>query len=150
MGAWRLFCNARICLDVTSCFELLIVVRVCAHVFHMQMPHPENYLSKSGILWPHNRQTGVRMDALHGDINQNGRERVMAAFKKGRTQCLVATDVAARGLDIDDVDLVVHYGVHAPGPPCIVALHTMICLGFSMFHGGELAPNFLVKCCNFC
>lgn len=45
-------------------------------------------------------------DALHGDMKQMQRDRVMSRFKKGMTGILVATDVAARGIDVDDVDAV--------------------------------------------
>ncbi|KAI8102875.1 hypothetical protein M9434_005667 [Picochlorum sp. BPE23] len=51
----------------------------------------------------------IPCEPLHGDMAQNERERVLASFRAGRTSVLVATDVAARGLDIPDVDLVVHY-----------------------------------------
>lgn len=47
--------------------------------------------------------------ALHGDISQNQRERTLSGFRDGRFNILVATDVAARGLDIPNVDLVIHY-----------------------------------------
>jgi hypothetical protein len=47
--------------------------------------------------------------ALHGDMSQREREKVLAAFRANKLTVLVATDVAARGLDIPDVDLVVHY-----------------------------------------
>ncbi len=47
--------------------------------------------------------------AVHGDLGQRDRERVLGAFRAGRTRVLVATDVAARGLDVPEVDLVVHY-----------------------------------------
>ncbi|KAL9269729.1 DEAD-box ATP-dependent RNA helicase 53, mitochondrial-like protein [Drosera capensis] len=50
-----------------------------------------------------------RCEALHGDISQNQRERTLAGFREGRFNVLVATDVAARGLDIPNVDLVIHY-----------------------------------------
>ena len=49
------------------------------------------------------------LQALHGDIAQTNRERVLKRFREGKTLVLVATDVAARGLDIPNVDLVVHY-----------------------------------------
>ncbi|XP_058071624.1 DEAD-box ATP-dependent RNA helicase 53, mitochondrial-like [Magnolia sinica] len=48
-------------------------------------------------------------EALHGDISQNQRERTLLGFRDGRFNILVATDVAARGLDIPNVDLVIHY-----------------------------------------
>jgi ATP-dependent RNA helicase DeaD len=47
--------------------------------------------------------------AIHGDVAQNKREKVMKGFKDGSTKVLVATDVAARGLDIDAVDFVINY-----------------------------------------
>ncbi|XP_068656484.1 DEAD-box ATP-dependent RNA helicase 53, mitochondrial-like [Aristolochia californica] len=48
-------------------------------------------------------------EPLHGDISQNQRERTLGGFRDGRFNILIATDVAARGLDIPNVDLVVHY-----------------------------------------
>ncbi len=51
----------------------------------------------------------VRAAAIHGDLRQVARERALADFAKGKLQALVATDVAARGLDIEGVDIVVHY-----------------------------------------
>ena len=47
--------------------------------------------------------------ALHGDIAQASRERTLQRFRDGKTRVLIATDVAARGLDIPNVDLVVHF-----------------------------------------
>ena len=52
---------------------------------------------------------GVRAAAIHGDLRQSSREKALEDFSAGRLHVLVATDVAARGLDIDDVDVVVHY-----------------------------------------
>ncbi|BDG29530.1 DEAD/DEAH box helicase [Thermus thermophilus] len=52
---------------------------------------------------------GHPAQALHGDLSQGERERVLGAFRQGEVRVLVATDVAARGLDIPQVDLVVHY-----------------------------------------
>ncbi|MGC6465488.1 MAG: DEAD/DEAH box helicase [Akkermansiaceae bacterium] len=58
---------------------------------------------------------GYSADRLHGDITQQMRERTLARFREGRVEILVATDVAARGLDVDDVDLVVNYEIpHDP------------------------------------
>jgi len=48
--------------------------------------------------------------ALHGDIGQKQRDSIMAAFREGSFNVLVATDVAARGIDINDVDVVVQFG----------------------------------------
>ncbi|XP_077243906.1 DEAD-box ATP-dependent RNA helicase 53, mitochondrial-like [Tasmannia lanceolata] len=51
----------------------------------------------------------LRCEPLHGDISQNQREKTLSGFRDGRFNILVATDVAARGLDIPNVDLVIHY-----------------------------------------
>jgi ATP-dependent RNA helicase DbpA len=52
---------------------------------------------------------GVSVDALHGDLLQPERERVMAKFRNGSTRVLVATDVAARGIDVQQLELVVNF-----------------------------------------
>jgi len=53
--------------------------------------------------------------AIHGDLRQNKRERVMHAFRQGRYRIMVATDVAARGLDVPHVQHVINYDIpHAP------------------------------------
>ena len=49
---------------------------------------------------------GYFAEGLHGDLKQQQRDRVMNAFRNGRTEILVATDVAARGIDVDDVEAV--------------------------------------------
>jgi superfamily II DNA/RNA helicase len=55
------------------------------------------------------RRGGVEAGAIHGDLTQQARRRALADFTDGRARVLVATDVAARGIHVDDVDLVVHY-----------------------------------------
>jgi len=57
------------------------------------------------------RDRGMNVRALHGDMSQGSRDGVMLAFKSGRVPILVATDVAARGLDISTVTHVVNYDV---------------------------------------
>ncbi len=52
---------------------------------------------------------GYAADRLHGDITQQMRERVLKRFREGSVELLVATDVAARGLDIDEIDIVFNY-----------------------------------------
>lgn len=52
---------------------------------------------------------GYFAEGLHGDMKQSQRDRVMNSFRNGRTDILVATDVAARGLDVDDVEAVFNY-----------------------------------------
>jgi len=52
---------------------------------------------------------GVKAAAIHGDLRQNHRERALADFTEGKLAVLVATDVAARGIHVDDIDVVIHY-----------------------------------------
>jgi ATP-dependent RNA helicase DeaD len=54
---------------------------------------------------------GYGADALHGDMNQSQRDRTMTKFRSGFIKVLVATDVAARGIDVDDIDMVFNYDV---------------------------------------
>ena len=57
------------------------------------------------------KMRGISCEPIHGDIPQRERERTLQRFKDGKLRVLVATDVAARGLDIDDVDAVFNYDV---------------------------------------
>ena len=52
---------------------------------------------------------GVNCAAIHGDLAQKARERALQQFAEGKLSVLVATDVAARGIDIDDIGAVIHY-----------------------------------------
>lgn len=54
----------------------------------------------------------VVTDALHGNLNQEMREKVMRGFKKNRINLLIATDIAARGIDVKELDYIIHY--HLP------------------------------------
>ena len=51
----------------------------------------------------------VKAAAIHGDLRQAQREKALSDFQAGKVKCLVATDVAARGIHVDDVDVVIHY-----------------------------------------
>src|SRR6476620_4869725 len=55
------------------------------------------------------KKEGIAAAAIHGDLHQRHRERALSEFSTGRLAVLVATDVAARGLDIDDIGVVVHF-----------------------------------------
>ena len=57
----------------------------------------------------HLQKAGLVADALHGNKSQGQRQRTLAGFRSGRVKVLVATDIAARGIDIDDVSHVVNY-----------------------------------------
>jgi superfamily II DNA/RNA helicase len=52
---------------------------------------------------------GVDAAAIHGDLPQRVRERALKDFDEGKLHVLVATDVAARGIHVDDIDVVIHY-----------------------------------------
>ena len=56
-------------------------------------------------------KNGFTCEAIHGDMNQSQRTRVMEGFKSGRLPILVCTDVAARGIDVSDVDYVINYDI---------------------------------------
>ncbi|MBO6054167.1 MAG: DEAD/DEAH box helicase [Oscillospiraceae bacterium] len=57
------------------------------------------------------KRAGLDADCLHGDIPQAKREKTMQTFKAGKLGILVATDVASRGIDVDDVDAVINYDI---------------------------------------
>jgi ATP-dependent RNA helicase RhlE len=56
-------------------------------------------------------QSGIPAQAIHGNKSQNNRERSMSGFRSGKVRVLVATDIAARGIDVDDVTHVVNYEI---------------------------------------
>jgi ATP-dependent RNA helicase RhlE len=68
-----------------------------------QMKHTANRVAE------YLQKRGVEADAIHGNKSQNARERALARFKGGQARVLVATDIAARGIDIDEVSHVVNY-----------------------------------------
>lgn len=57
----------------------------------------------------HLRDSGVSADAIHGNKAQNARQRALNGFKTGNTRVLVATDIAARGIDVDDITHVINF-----------------------------------------
>ncbi len=59
----------------------------------------------------HLQRDGIDCDALHGDLSQAQRDNVMNAFRAKRLKVLVATDVAARGLDVDCLTHVINYNL---------------------------------------
>ena len=67
------------------------------------------------------RSTSFKVNAIHGDRSQETRSAAMEAFKSGKCPLLIATDVAARGLDIPDVVFVVNYTCPPPPPPRLPA-----------------------------
>ncbi len=57
------------------------------------------------------KKTGFQAEGLHGDMSQHQRDVAMGRFRNGSTNILIATDVAARGIDVDDVEAVINYDV---------------------------------------
>ena len=55
------------------------------------------------------KRAGISSEALHGDKSQGQRQRALADFKQGRVKVMIATDIAARGIDIDQLELVINY-----------------------------------------
>ena len=55
------------------------------------------------------KKAGIEAEAIHGNKSQNARQRALSNFKEGKTRVLVATDIAARGIDIDDLSHVINY-----------------------------------------
>jgi superfamily II DNA/RNA helicase len=80
-----------------------LAARPARTLFFVRTKHGADRLAKQLT------RTGVDALAIHGNLNQNQRQRALDAFAAGHTRVLVATDVAARGIHVDDVDLVVHY-----------------------------------------
>ena len=63
----------------------------------------------------HLHSVGIRAEAIHGNKSQNARQRALENFKSGRTPLLIASDIAARGIDVDGVTHVINYDVtHEP------------------------------------
>jgi len=80
-----------------------IATRPARTLFFVRTKHGADRLAKQM------GRAGVAALAIHGNLNQNQRQRALDEFSSGRTRVLVATDVAARGIHVDDVDLIVHF-----------------------------------------
>ena len=57
------------------------------------------------------RRAGADCDCIHGDIRQSQREKTMQKYREGKLSILIATDVASRGIDVDDVDCVINFDI---------------------------------------
>jgi superfamily II DNA/RNA helicase len=80
-----------------------IASRPARTLFFVQTKHGADRLVKQL------ERAGVNAAAIHGDRNQNQRQRALDAFAAGHPRVLVATDVAARGIHVDGIELVVHF-----------------------------------------
>lgn len=92
-----------------DCYETLRRVIDCAPdmyaIIFVRTKNDASEISK------HLQRDGIDCDALHGDLSQAQRDNVMAAFRSKRLKVLVATDVAARGLDVDNLTHVINYNL---------------------------------------
>ena len=73
-------------------------------------------------------QEGYNADSLHGELSQAQRDTVMQKFRICNLQLLVATDVAARGLDVDDLTHVINYGLPDDTESYTCLLYTSFCI----------------------
>lgn len=80
-----------------------VAARPARTLFFVRTRHGAERLARQLV------QRGLDAAAIHGNLNQNQRTRALDAFASGHVRVLVATDVAARGLHVDDLDLVVHF-----------------------------------------
>ena len=89
--------------------------RALTLLLHAQQPHLSiifcNTKKMVDELGRYLGEHGFQASALHGDMKQDMRTSVMNSFKSGRTPILIATDVAARGIDVDDVDAVYNFDI---------------------------------------
>lgn len=86
-------------------FRVLLAHNVPSTLIFVNLKSTANELQKKLY------ELGVASAALHGDLEQRDREKVMAMFRNKSLRILIATDVAARGLDVEDLGLVINYDV---------------------------------------
>ena len=88
---------------------------IVSHLFSQQAPEKVIIFSSSKLkvkeLARAIAKLKVKVGEMHSDLDQTAREKVMLDFKSGRVNVLVATDIVARGIDIDDIELVINYDV---------------------------------------
>jgi superfamily II DNA/RNA helicase len=80
-----------------------IAARPARTLFFVRTKHGADRLAKQIV------KQGTDAVAIHGNLSQGQRQRALEGFTSGRSRVLVATNVAARGIHVDDLDLVVHY-----------------------------------------
>jgi superfamily II DNA/RNA helicase len=90
---------------ISKLHDLLIVQNVTKTLIFCKTRRATEKLSKELV------ERGFLADAMHGDKNQRQRQRALAKFRNGEVNILVATDVAARGIDVDGITHVVNYDI---------------------------------------
>lgn len=83
--------------------DLLVNPEMTSVLAFTRTKHGANKLVKELLAF------GVKADAIHGNKSQNNRQRALSEFKSGKLRVLVATDIAARGIDIDELSHVINY-----------------------------------------
>jgi len=97
--------------DVKNDFKVTLMTNLIeAHALQLMLVFCNTKRSVDEVVEELNLQ-GYKAEALHGDLKQTQRNTVMGKFRKGLVNILVATDVAARGIDVDNVDAVFNYDV---------------------------------------
>ena len=89
----------RVLLKIITAWDFKLVLIFC------------NTKKSVDFLYKHLKNENILIDSIHGDMNQKTRDKVMNKFRNGNINVLVATDVAARGLDIDGVGAIINYDV---------------------------------------
>jgi superfamily II DNA/RNA helicase len=88
---------------------------IVRHLFADQQPNKVIIFSGSKLkvkeLFKTFRQMGLSVGEMHSDLDQAQRDKIMHEFKNNRVSILVATDIVSRGIDIDDISLVINYDV---------------------------------------
>jgi superfamily II DNA/RNA helicase len=84
------------------------------HTFHQAIVFC-NRKREVNSVYRHMHKNGFKVAALHGDLTQDTRNKALKAFKEGETHILIASDVAARGLDVEDMPAVINF--HVPTNP---------------------------------
>ena len=98
------------------------------HLYFVEKPQKSNLLftvlqkaqSKSVLVFSRTKhgadkiarvlnKKGIGCEAIHGNKSQNARQRALTNFKSGKTKVIIATDIAARGIDIVDLEMVINY-----------------------------------------
>lgn len=93
-------------MDVSSCGKTEAIERILKEIGFERCMVFCNTKGSTERICQFLQLQGVDADRIHGDIPQSQRERTMERFRQGKLRVLVATDVAARGIDVDDVDIV--------------------------------------------
>ena len=91
----------------SNCFLL------CKPAYSFDNPSSIKSFVRASFLYK--KRAGFSVEEIHSDLEQNKREEVLSAFINGRLKILVATDILSRGIDIDNIDLVINYEVPNDG-----------------------------------